>query len=40
MVVFEKSTHMAIYEEPDKYLRVVRDFLSRSERRGAAAAAP
>jgi proline iminopeptidase len=40
MVIFEKSTHMAIYEEPDKYLRVVRDFISRSERRAAASDSP
>jgi proline iminopeptidase len=39
MVIFAKSTHMAIYEEPDKYLKVVSGFISRSERRNAAAAA-
>ncbi len=31
MVVFEKSSHMPQLEEPAKYLRVVRDFLSRVE---------
>lgn len=35
MVIFEKSSHMAIYEEPDKYLSVVRDFIHRAEHRAA-----
>lgn len=33
MVVFEESSHMPMYEEPDNYLRVVRDFLNRAEHR-------
>jgi hypothetical protein len=27
---------MPIYEEPDKYLKVVRDFIARAERRAPA----
>jgi len=33
MVVFEKSSHLPIFEEPDKYLRVVHDFIDRAEHR-------
>jgi len=36
MVIFEKSSHMPIYEEPDKYLKVLRDFTHRAERRAPA----
>jgi proline iminopeptidase len=36
MVIFEKSSHMPFFEEPDKYLRVVRDFIHRAEQRAAA----
>jgi proline iminopeptidase len=36
MVIFEKSSHMPIYEEPDKYLKVVRDFVDRAEHRAPA----
>ncbi len=31
MVVFEQSAHMAHFEEPELYLKVVQDFLSRVE---------
>jgi proline iminopeptidase len=31
MVIFEKSAHLPIFEEPDKYLKVVRDFIRRAE---------
>jgi proline iminopeptidase len=31
MVIFEKSSHLPIFEEPDKYLKVVRDFIARAE---------
>jgi pimeloyl-ACP methyl ester carboxylesterase len=37
MVIFEKSSHMPIYEEPDKYLKVLRDFIHRAERQRAGA---
>lgn len=33
MVVLEHSSHMAVLEERDRYLRVVRDFLRRVERK-------
>jgi proline iminopeptidase len=36
MVIFEESSHMPMYEEPDKYLKVVRDFLDRAEQRAQA----
>ncbi|MGB6561143.1 MAG: hypothetical protein WBE69_00915, partial [Candidatus Binataceae bacterium] len=36
MVIFEESSHMPIYEEPHKYLKVVRDFISRAEHRASA----
>jgi proline iminopeptidase len=36
MVIFEESSHMPIYEEPHKYLKVVRDFISRAEHRAPA----
>ena len=36
MVIFEESSHMPIYEEPHKYLKVVRDFINRSEHRAPA----
>ncbi len=35
MVIFEKSSHMPIFEEPDEYLKVVRDFIARAEHRSA-----
>ena len=36
MVIFEKSSHLPFFEEPDKYLKVVRDFIYRAEHRAAA----
>ena len=33
MVVFQKSSHMPMYEEPEAYFRVLRDFLHRAEER-------
>jgi hypothetical protein len=36
MVVFQESSHMPIYEEPNKYLKVVRDFIHRTELRAPA----
>jgi pimeloyl-ACP methyl ester carboxylesterase len=36
MVIFEKSSHLPFFEEPDKYLKVVRDFIHRAEHRAAA----
>jgi len=33
MVVFEQSSHVPMLEEQDKYLAVVRDFLTRVEHR-------
>jgi proline iminopeptidase len=36
MVIFEESSHMPVYEEPDKYLKVVRDFIDRAEHRAPA----
>ena len=33
MVVFQKSSHMPMYEEPRAYFRVLRDFLRRAEQR-------
>ena len=34
LYVFENCAHMAHLEEPEHYVRVVRDFLRRVERRG------
>jgi hypothetical protein len=31
LVVFEESSHMPHFEEPDRYLQVLRDFLHRTE---------
>ncbi len=31
LVVFEESSHMPHLEEPDRYQRVLRDFLHRAE---------
>ncbi|HTQ25686.1 MAG TPA: proline iminopeptidase-family hydrolase [Candidatus Binataceae bacterium] len=36
MVIFEESSHMPMYEEPDKYLRALREFMHRSEQRAPA----
>jgi proline iminopeptidase len=36
MVIFEQSAHMPIFEEPDKYLKVVRDFIGRAEQHAPA----
>jgi proline-specific peptidase len=35
MVVFEKSAHMTILEEPDRYVQTLRDFLHKVEGKGA-----
>ena len=34
LVIFENSSHMAFIEERESYLRVVGDFLARTEARG------
>jgi proline iminopeptidase len=31
MAIFERSSHLPIFEEPDKYLKVVRDFIDHTE---------
>jgi pimeloyl-ACP methyl ester carboxylesterase len=31
MVIFEKSAHLAHIEEPERYLRLVSDFLAKVE---------
>ncbi len=36
MVIFENSSHLPFFEEPDKYLEAVRDFIHRAEHRAAA----
>lgn len=36
MVIFEKSSHMPIFEEQNDYLKVVRDFIHRAEHRAPA----
>lgn len=33
MAIFQKSAHMPFFEEPDGYLKVVRDFIHRAEHR-------
>jgi proline iminopeptidase len=35
LVVFEESAHMPFFEEPERFLAVMRDFLARTERGGA-----
>ena len=36
MVIFEKSAHLPIFEEPDKYLGTIRDFINRAEHHATA----
>ncbi len=36
LVIFEESSHLAHFEEPDRYLGVLRDFLRRAETEAAA----